>query len=156
MGNETLTLRRANADDAEFAFAVKRAALGMYVAQTWGWDEEFQRAFHAADWAVRWPDIVELDGAAIGTIEVVEQPTGLELGEFYLLPAYQRCGYGSALLRRVLDRADAEGRIVRLQFLKVNPVRSLYERHGFRVVGESPTHYHAERLPEPPDLLRDT
>jgi ribosomal protein S18 acetylase RimI-like enzyme len=143
----SLTVRPATEDDREFAFAVKRAALGPHVARVWGWDDEFQHAFHAADWAVRRPDIVEVDGVAAGTIEVAPHPAGLELGEFYLLPAYQRQGIGSELLRRVLDRADDEGRPVRLQFLKANPVRSLYERHGFRVVGESATHYRAERPP---------
>ena len=145
MTYRNLLLRPATADDLPFAFAVKRAAVGPYVAQVWGWDEDFQRAFHAADWAVRRPDVVELDGVAVGTIEVHAHPAGIDLGEFYLLPPYQRRGIGSELLRRVLARADAEARTVRLQFLKVNPVRSLYERHGFRVVGETNTHYLAER-----------
>ena len=147
MTHPTLAVRPATADDRAFAFAVKRAALGPYVAQVWGWDEDFQRAFHAADWAVRRPDIVEVDGVAVGTIEVAPHPAGLELGEFYLLPGHQRRGIGSELLRRVLTRADAEGRTVRLRFLKVNPVRSQYERNGFRVVGESATHYLAARAP---------
>lgn len=146
MTHATLLVRPATEDEREFAFGVKRAALGPYVALVWGWDEDFQRAFHSADWAVRRPDIIEVDGVTAGTIEVAPHPRGLELGEFYLLPAYQRRGIGSELLRRVLARADAEVRTVRLQFLKVNPVRSLYERHGFHVAGETATHYLAERL----------
>lgn len=140
-----LVVRPAADDDLAFAFDVKRAAIGTYVARTWGWDEAFQRAFHAADWAAHRPDIVELDGTPIGTLEVVERPDHVYLGEFYLLPAYQGRGIGTALLRRALARADERGMPVRLQFLRVNPVRSLYERHGFRIANESATHYFAER-----------
>jgi hypothetical protein len=33
---------------------------------------------------------------------------------------------------------------IRLQFLKISPVRSLYERFGFCIVGETDTHFLAE------------
>lgn len=144
-----LVVRPALAEDRELAYLVKRAALGAYVAQVWGWDDAFQRAFHASDWAAHRPDIVELDGQPIGTIEVIEHPDHLYLGELYLLPAMQRRGLGTQLLARVLAhvlaRADALRLPVRLQFLTVNPVRSLYERHGFTVVGETGSHRLAER-----------
>jgi GNAT superfamily N-acetyltransferase len=149
MTNDTLVVPPAPPGDRELAFAIKRAALGPYVVRVWGWDDDFHLAFLAADWAVHRRAVLELDDVPVGTLEVVSHADRLELGEFYLLPAHQRRGIGSELLRRVLGRADAGGQIVRLQFLKVNPVRSLYERHGFRVVGESGTHYHAERAPRP-------
>jgi len=142
-----LVTRPATARDQPFAFAVKRAALGAYVAQVWGWDELAQQAYHAADWARHRPDVVELDGTPIGTLEVVDHHDHLYVGEFYLLPEHQSRGLGTELLRRVLARADAADAPVRLQFLKVNPVRSLYERHGFQVTGESATHYFAVRQP---------
>jgi GNAT superfamily N-acetyltransferase len=140
-----LALRPARESDSPFTYAVKREALGNYVAQVWGWDEAVQRAYHAADWERHRPDIVELEGTPIGTLEIIENDDHVYIGEFYLLPEYQRRGIGTELLRRVLERADRIGVPSRLQFLKVNPVRSLYERHGFRVTGESATHYFAER-----------
>ena len=45
-----VTLRAATQDDSEFVFLVKKAALGKYVEQTWGWDESFQRQFHDDDY----------------------------------------------------------------------------------------------------------
>lgn len=141
----TVTLRASTALDQPFAYAVKRAALGAYVAQVWGWNEEVQEAHHAADWAHHQPDIIQLSEVPIGTLEVIEHADHLYIGEFYLLPEFQRRGIGSALLNDVLARADALGIPTRLQFLKVNPVRSLYERHGFTVTGDSVSHYFAER-----------
>ncbi|HEX2076897.1 MAG TPA: GNAT family N-acetyltransferase [Longimicrobium sp.] len=145
-----LTTRPSLESDREFAYAVKRAALGPYVAQTWGWDEAEQQAWHAADWQLRRPDIIVLDGEDVGTVQYVRRQRGYHLGEFYLLPAHQRRGIGSRLLRRMLDRADAEGVPVRLEVIRINPAKSLYERHGFRVYGETETHYQMERAPGTP------
>lgn len=33
-------------EDQEFAFEVKRAAIGPYIIQRWGWDDNFQRDVH--------------------------------------------------------------------------------------------------------------
>jgi ribosomal protein S18 acetylase RimI-like enzyme len=49
--------------------------------------------------------------------------------------AHQGRGLGAQLLRDALERCDAEGRIAYLE--SSNPANlSLYERHGFRVMGE--------------------
>lgn len=142
-----LSLRNANDADQHFAFHAKQAALGAYVAQVWGWDDTFQQQFHARDWAEHRPSIVMYDGEAIGTLEVTTYPDHLYVGEFYLLPAWQRKGLGSQLLHDVIARATRERLPIRLQFLKINPVRSLYERHGFRIIGETETHFLAEYSP---------
>lgn len=140
-----LVVRPSTADEQHFAFSVKRAALRDYVAQVWGWDDAAQQALHASGWASNRPDVIELDGVPIGTMVVVEHADHFYIGELYLLPEYQRRGLGSEILSRVLARADQMGLPTRLQFLKVNPVRSLYERAGFQVTGESKTHFFAER-----------
>lgn len=138
---------RASTDaDQEFAFHVKKLALGAYVERVWGWNESFQRDFHANDWSIHRPCIIECEDEAIGTLEVVTHVDHLCIGEFYLLPAWQRRGIGSRLLQDVIARSAREQLPIRLQFLKINPVRSLYERFGFQVVGETATHFIAERI----------
>jgi ribosomal protein S18 acetylase RimI-like enzyme len=57
------------------------------------------------------------------------------------LPGYQRNGIGTNVLRTVLTRADLQAKPVRLEYLKWNPVASLYLRHGFRVASDSDTHF---------------
>lgn len=145
-----LTTRAATESDRGFAYEVKRAALGPYVEQVWGWDEAFQREFHARTWQLRRPDIIVLDGEDAGTVQLVRRDADYLLGEFYLLPRHQGCGVGSRLLRRMLSQADAERLAVTLQVIKINPARKLYERHGFRVTGETATHFLMERAPHPP------
>ena len=71
------------------------------------------------------------------------------LNALELLPEYQRRGLGTAITQQVIENAAREGKPVWLQVLKVNPARQLYERLGFDTTGESPTHYHMQRRPEP-------
>lgn len=65
--------------------------------------------------------------------------------EIQLLPEFQGHGIGTALLQRELRFADARGLPVRLQVLRENRARTLYERLGFRVCGETDTHFLMER-----------
>jgi hypothetical protein len=40
---DNLRLKKATANDSEFAYRTKKAAFRKYVEQVWGWDEEEQR-----------------------------------------------------------------------------------------------------------------
>lgn len=80
-----------------------------------------------------------------GTVSVMTSADYIRFGEFYLFPAYQRRGLGTRVLQHCLSLADAHGLPVRLEYLKWNPVGTLYRRHGFAIVGESETHWFMER-----------
>jgi hypothetical protein len=53
-------------------------------------------------------------------------------------------GFGAALLRQVQASATTRGLPVRLNVLKVNPARALYERLGFVVVREDDARWSME------------
>jgi ribosomal protein S18 acetylase RimI-like enzyme len=58
-----------------------------------------------------------------------------------IAPEFRGRGIGTGLIQDVLIRAAQRLLCVKLQVLKVNlPAQSLYERLGFRVTGETPTH----------------
>lgn len=147
MKYESLALRDCGDDDRQFCFEVKRAAFRCYVEPIWGWDDAFQAEFHRKDWEAQRPQIIVCDGRDIGTIEIVESDDGFHLGEFYLFPAWQKKGIGSYFLRLLIERADAAFRPAGLEVIKANPVRSLYERFGFEIIGETQTHYRMRRSP---------
>jgi GNAT superfamily N-acetyltransferase len=88
-----------------------------------------------------------LDDRDIGTIEVLRRPGDIHLGEFYLFPEFQRHGIGSHFMSRLVEEAEAKRVPLRLEVIKINPVQSLYLRFGFRVSGETSTHYRMERKP---------
>lgn len=139
--------RPATVEDQALCFSVKKAALREYVEKIWGWNENFQVSLHASVFDRRKPSIILLDGVPIGTIEVLLNEDHLCLGEFYLLPEFQRRGIGSSLLLQLIAEANGAHLPVRLQYLKVNPVGTLYMRFGFRIVSETPTHFVCEHAP---------
>ncbi len=64
-----------------------------------------------------------------------------------MFPEFQRHGLGSRILKHFLALADAERATVRLEYLKWNPVGTLYLRHGFTVISETDIHWLMERNP---------
>ena len=93
------------------------------VDKTWGWDEAWQR----------------------GSV----RRTRLEifLAAIEIAPRQQNHGIASQLIRQLLDESDQSHLPVKLQVLKVNPARRLYERSGFVHMGETPTHIQMVREP---------
>ncbi|MYT40337.1 GNAT family N-acetyltransferase [Streptomyces sp. SID8356] len=75
--------------------------------------------------------VIESGGAFAGCVTLRPGADGWWLENFLLSPALQGHGIGSAVLRSVLARADAERLTVRLDVLRGSPARRLYERHGF-------------------------
>jgi len=61
-----------------------------------------------------------------------------------IMPAYQRQGVGTTVIRDILAKASRKGLPTTLWVMKVNPARELYERLGFEVAEETPTHYRME------------
>ena len=145
---ETITLRPATEADRAFSWAVKEAALRPYVEAVWGWDEDEQRAFHRRDWETAPPDIILQDGAPVGTIAVHREVCAercWHFGEFYILPEFQRRGLGTRVLLDLIRESASAGCGLRLEVIKINPAKRLYDRHGFRVTEETATHFLMER-----------
>jgi GNAT superfamily N-acetyltransferase len=140
-------IRLIPADEAhrEFSYQVKKAAEGEYITSMFDWDEGVQRDFHVKAWQQQKPDIITYDGKLIGTIATIETEDCIDIGQFFILPEYQRKGIGTHLLKNILDKADQSDKNVTLKFLKNNRVKSLYIRNGFRLVYTSEVAYHMER-----------
>ncbi len=142
-----ISLRGAADRDRTFAYEVKKAALRAYIEPVWGWDEAFQIEFHRKDWDECRPEIIRYVERDIGTIEVLRRDADIHLGEFYLLPVFQRRGIGSYFMSRLVEEADQKLVPLVLEVIKINPVQSLYRRFGFTISGETKTHYLMQRQP---------
>lgn len=147
MNPDTLTLIPATVDDVPYTFEAKRAAMGAYIAEEWGWDEESQLKIHWSRFKEKPFFIIVMDGKPVGTVSIQENTDHIRFGEFYIMPEYQRKGIGSTLLDRVLKEADEKQMPVRLEYLKWNPVGELYKRNGFEITHEDQFHYFMERKP---------
>jgi GNAT superfamily N-acetyltransferase len=140
-----ISRRPATAGDLEFLYRLTRESLGPWVIQTFGpWDDAAQRERFFRETLVETHEVVERDGEPIGCLCTSIQPGALKLHRVFLLPAAQGRGLGTALVREVMAAARARGLPLRLRVLRVNPARNLYERLGFRVTGETETHFEME------------
>ncbi|MGH8571695.1 MAG: GNAT family N-acetyltransferase, partial [Gammaproteobacteria bacterium] len=128
-------MRKITAADFEWAFELHKAAMGEYVARTWGWEEDFQRQLFADRFQGKPRQVIQVAGQDVGVVELEERSDELYLGLLELLPAWQGQGLGSDILRALLRRAADAGKPLSLHVLKTNPrAAALYHRHGLRVV----------------------
>jgi ribosomal protein S18 acetylase RimI-like enzyme len=140
-------LRPAAPEDADFLYGVLKATMQEYVAQTWGWDEEWQQAHFREHFDPSKDQVIVLKGEDIGVLSVEPRQDHVFLSKIYILPQYQRLGIGTRLIRAVLERAHRRDVPVTLRVIKVNPARRLYERLGFVQVGETESHYLMKAVP---------
>ena len=138
--------RQARAEDQEFAYVVQRAAYEDVVCRQFGqWDEAWQRQHFIEKWNPKRYEIVEKEGCPIGVLSVSRTQVEVCIIEIQLLPAYQGQGIGTELLQQELLFADERNLPVRLQVLRANRARGLYERLGFQIYDETDTHFLMER-----------
>jgi ribosomal protein S18 acetylase RimI-like enzyme len=142
-----IELRPTTIEDMDFLFDLHKAAMGDYVDQTWGWDDDWQREHFLNKFKPGMEQVILLEGETIGVISVERRQDEVFLGKISIHPRYQKSGIGTQLIQAVLDDAQDEGLPVGLRVLKVNPARGLYERLGFEIVGESETHFMMKAVP---------
>ncbi len=95
-------------------------------------------------------EIITLDGADIGRLYVRRSDPDIVLMDIALRPAHRGRGFGSRILRTLLDEAFAAGRAVTLHVEVNNPrARDWYERFGFVEVSASGVHTFMRRDPAP-------
>lgn len=133
--------RPATRDDLEFLWDLHILTLLEYVALTWGWDRTWQRENFLKRFDPASLEILEARGIPMGVLGVRYAEDHLYLREIQIHPDWQGRGIGAAMVADIVAHAAARRLPVRLQVLKVNPARRLYERCGFCLRGETETHF---------------
>jgi RimJ/RimL family protein N-acetyltransferase len=136
-------LRPARSEDEPLLFALYRDAMRDYVAETWGWDEHWQRAHFLRAYVPANHAVIVRGGAPaagdeqlVGRICLTRHWRRIFLRDIELVAAERNRGLGTAIVRAVLDLARTEHRAVELLVLKCNPAQRLYARLGFMVVAD--------------------
>ena len=146
---EALKIRKAEATDSEFVFAVKKAAFREYVEQIWGWDDTYQKELHNRRFDSQDLRIIQFHATDVGFLSTSNTPDALKVDQIYILPEYQGRGIGAACMRGIIDDANQEQKPVTLQALKINTrATAFYKRLGFTIVDENSTHFQMKRHPE--------
>jgi GNAT superfamily N-acetyltransferase len=105
-------------------------------------DRHFQR-YHADIERL----IIERGGEPIGRLYLEETSSSIHVVDILLLPECTGTGIGTAILRDILEEAQAANKPVELEVLFDNPARRLYERLGFVHVSEEGIHHRLEWRP---------
>ncbi|MBV8201999.1 MAG: GNAT family N-acetyltransferase [Acidobacteria bacterium] len=94
----------------------------------------------SADYAANYPgaafQVILLDGMPAGRLYVDRRGDELRIVDIALLPEHRGAGIGGVLLRELLTEAAAAGKPVRIHVESMNPALRLYERLGFRRIGD--------------------
>jgi 8-oxo-dGTP diphosphatase len=98
--------------------------------------------------------IVIVEGQDVGVLRLELGSDEWFLDVLEILPEWQGKGIGTYVIQAMLADASECQKPVALQVLKVNPAKRLYERLGFRKVGETPTH--VEMRAWPPRAMGDS
>lgn len=138
------SLLTAFEDDKEFIFEAFKTTMREYVEWAWGWDEEFQRNGFWTHLPVQNFKLVYVAGSKAGALYIEESEKCHFIRTVFLQPRFQGLGVGSALLAQEATRARNAQKLLALKVIKINPAKSLYDRQGFRVVGEDDATYHMQ------------
>lgn len=142
-----LTLRDAVPSDRAFLLALYTSTRADEFAEL-GWPVEMERSFmqmqfeaQRGDYARRHPgalcQIIELRRCPVGRLWVAQDARSLTVLDISVVTDLRGQGIGTECLRR-LQRRAAEARLdIELQVVVGNPAQHLYERLGFRSIGDS-------------------
>jgi ribosomal protein S18 acetylase RimI-like enzyme len=140
---EALTFRQATETDIPFLLELRRRTMSEHLRASGiepSESERRARVLASFDCA----EIILLAGAPVGLLKVVRGPDNWGLVQIQIVPEKQGRGFGSTILEKLLADAVNAQVTVRLSVLKVNPARQLYERLGFRIVGQNDHAYDME------------
>ncbi|MFF9177712.1 GNAT family N-acetyltransferase [Streptomyces sp. NPDC014793] len=131
--------RSATAADIETIAELRAEVMRPDLERLGRYDDHRVRQRLRDSFSTRYTSVILIGGEFAGCVTVRPAAGDRQwLEHFYLAPRHQGRGLGSAVLRAVLERADARGATVALDVLRGSAARRLYERHGFVVETEDP------------------
>lgn len=131
-----LTFRAASEADVPFLLELRRQTMTEHLQRSGveaSDSERIERVLANFDCA----EIILLSGTPVGLLKVVRSQDNWDLVQIQILPQKQGGGLGGIILKKLLADADEARTAVTLSVLRANPARRLYERLGFRIVGEN-------------------
>jgi ribosomal protein S18 acetylase RimI-like enzyme len=143
----TVKLRPASPDDEPFLYDLYCSTRAEEMA-AWGLDEAQQKTFLELQFNARQRHyeiafagadhrIILCDDRPIGRMLVYRSEREIRLVDIALLPERRSGGIGASLIQALLEEASSIGKSVTLHVDKLNRAARLYERLGFKVIGDT-------------------
>lgn len=152
-----IELRPFSSDNQDFLYQLYASTRLEEIAQ-FGWNAAQQEAFLRMQFNAQqqWYEmaypgadhqIILVDGKPVGRILVFREAGAYRLVDIALLPEYRSRGMGTQLLRDLITKSQNERVPLRLQVLKTNRARQLYQRLGFQEIGDDGMYSQMEKKP---------
>lgn len=141
------SFRSCTLEDFDFLFNLKKQNFKWYVDKIWGWKDEEQKERLKQDLNehLSHKRIILINNEIAGVYAVhITENGDLFINEISILKKYQNKGIGRKILEEQLKENQKNGIRTILQVFKDNPAKKLYEKLGFKVYGETETHYQME------------
>ena len=136
-----LNLRDTTQRDIELTYYLKINSIKPYVEEIWGWDEVFQKKTHDANFKVSNTKIIENYGQAVGYLVLKNTVDDIFIENILIENKYQNLGIGKAVMLHIIEIANCERKVIRLQVFKINiKAQNFYKQHGFEIISETEHH----------------
>jgi GNAT superfamily N-acetyltransferase len=140
-----LAFRPATTTDIEYARSLCFETMRWIIKRLFGWDEATEVEKFAKQFVPEETSIITFRGTKVGWLQTSVRDNCVFLAQVYIEPGHQGQGLGTQAIRMVIGQADELGLPVRLGVVRFNPALGLYERLGFKTVGEDQYKFYMER-----------
>jgi len=137
-----IELRPALGHDFEYCKRLYFEGMG-WIIEELHLDRAAQETGFRQQWNMTQVRIVVFDFTDVGC-----RPSGddeLFVGQMFVESRFQRKGIGTQVMKRLISEATAFNLPVRVNVVRINPARRLYERLGFRVTHEDDRKFYMKR-----------
>jgi len=142
-----ITFRPASAGDFEYCKRLYFEGMHSIIDEL-----KLDRVAQAASFEQQWEQaqvrILLKEGQDVGWMQSFVREDGLFLAQLFVDGAFQGRGIGTHAMHHLIAEAAAAGLAVCLDVVKINRALRLYERMGFRIMGEEPRKFYMRREPD--------
>jgi GNAT superfamily N-acetyltransferase len=111
-------------------------------------DRTTQETSFRQQWNPAQVRMIVFDGTDVGWLQAMRQNDEFFVAQMFVDGPFQRRGIGTEVVKRLISEANELNLAMRLNVVRINPARRLYERLGFRVVSEDDRKFYMKREPD--------
>jgi ribosomal protein S18 acetylase RimI-like enzyme len=141
-----LHLKEAKNSDFEITYRIKCKSIKSYVEKIWDWDEVNQREIHRRKYIPSETKLIEYNNHTIGYVVLKETEAEIHLKNLLIEKEFQNKGIGKEVMEKIIEKADSDKKLVRLQVFKINSkAQKFYHNLGFEITSETENHFEMEK-----------
>ena len=107
----------------------------------WSWNDQFQKKIHKTNFTASDTKIIEQNGKEVGYIVLKETIDEIYIENLLIENEFQNLGIGKAIMEKIIERANSEEKLIRLQVFKINiKAQKFYQNLGFEKNSDTENH----------------